>query len=70
MPTNRPIARKDEDDAVYRTVGEKYDAIVAEVEKAHEKGQPVLVGTTSIEKVRDALSQLPDREGRDRRTTS
>ncbi len=50
VPTNRPIARADEDDAVYRTGTEKYGAIVTEIEKAHAKGQPVLVGTTSIEK--------------------
>jgi len=50
IPTNRPIAREDEHDAVYRTGQEKFDAIVAEIKAAHEKGQPVLVGTTSIEK--------------------
>ena len=50
VPTNRPIARIDEDDKVYRTVREKYEAIVEEIRDAHDKGQPVLVGTTSIEK--------------------
>jgi len=50
IPTNRGIARIDDDDAVYRTEQEKIDAIVAEIRAAHEKGQPVLVGTTSIEK--------------------
>ncbi|MBU2944980.1 preprotein translocase subunit SecA [Shimia thalassica] len=50
VPTNRPIARIDEDDAVYRTAREKYEAIAEEIQKAHEKGQPILVGTTSIEK--------------------
>ena len=50
VPTNRPIARLDEDDRVYRTAKEKYEAIVEEIKLAHEKGQPVLVGTTSIEK--------------------
>ncbi|MEM9755399.1 MAG: preprotein translocase subunit SecA [Pseudomonadota bacterium] len=50
IPTNLPIARIDEDDQVYRTGKEKYDAIVEEIRAAHEKGQPVLVGTTSIEK--------------------
>jgi preprotein translocase subunit SecA len=50
VPTNRPIARIDKDDAVYRTAREKYEAIVEEIGKAHEKGQPTLVGTTSIEK--------------------
>ena len=50
VPTNLPIARADEDDQVYRTAKEKYDAIVESIREAHEKGQPVLVGTTSIEK--------------------
>ncbi|MBT53242.1 MAG: preprotein translocase subunit SecA [Mameliella sp.] len=50
VPTNVPISRIDDDDAVYRTGTEKYAAIVAEIHKSHEKGQPVLVGTTSIEK--------------------
>ncbi len=50
VPTNRPIARIDQDDAVYRTAHEKYEAIVEEIREAHEKGQPLLVGTTSIEK--------------------
>jgi len=50
VPTNRPIARIDEDDKVYRTGREKYEAIVEEIRDAHDKGQPVLVGTTSIEK--------------------
>ncbi|WP_204112544.1 preprotein translocase subunit SecA [Shimia biformata] len=50
VPTNRPVARIDDDDAVYRTAAEKYDAIVAAIKDAHEKGQPTLVGTTSIEK--------------------
>ncbi len=57
VPTNRPIARIDEDDRVYRTAKEKYDAIVEEIKGAHEKGQPVLVGTTSIEKS-EMLSHL------------
>ncbi|MFN3856062.1 MAG: preprotein translocase subunit SecA [Phreatobacter sp.] len=50
IPTNRGIARIDEDDEVYKTVQDKYRAIIAEVEAARAKGQPVLVGTTSIEK--------------------
>ncbi|MGB0498952.1 MAG: preprotein translocase subunit SecA, partial [Rubricella sp.] len=50
IPTNRPIARIDEEDQVYRTAREKFDAIAKEIELAHAKGQPVLVGTTSIEK--------------------
>ncbi|MEF3046012.1 preprotein translocase subunit SecA [Pseudotabrizicola sp. L79] len=50
VPTNRPIQRKDEDDAVYRTAREKYEGIVKSIKEANEKGQPILVGTTSIEK--------------------
>jgi preprotein translocase subunit SecA len=50
IPTNRPMVRKDEDDEVYRTVEEKYNAIIALIKEASAKGQPILVGTTSIEK--------------------
>ncbi|MDL2403264.1 preprotein translocase subunit SecA [Rhizobium mayense] len=50
VPTNLPIQRIDEDDEVYRTHDEKYKAIIAEILDAHKRGQPVLVGTTSIEK--------------------
>ncbi|MFM2280569.1 MAG: preprotein translocase subunit SecA, partial [Pseudomonadota bacterium] len=50
VPTNLPIARKDEDDEVYRTVEEKFKAIIEEIIESYKKGQPVLVGTTSIEK--------------------
>ncbi|MBU2147895.1 MAG: preprotein translocase subunit SecA [Alphaproteobacteria bacterium] len=50
VPTNMPVRRIDEDDEVYRTVEEKYKAIVREIRAAAEKGQPILVGTTSIEK--------------------
>jgi len=50
VPTNLPVQRIDEDDEVYRTVEEKYKAIVQEIRDAHAKGQPILVGTTSIEK--------------------
>ena len=50
MPTNRPITRVDEDDKVYRTTAEKYKAIIEQIKEANSKGQPVLVGTTSIEK--------------------
>ena len=50
VPTNLPISRADEDDEVYRTVEEKYRAIVTEIRAASAKGQPILVGTTSIEK--------------------
>ncbi|MBB05210.1 MAG: preprotein translocase subunit SecA [Pseudooceanicola sp.] len=57
VPTNRPIARVDDDDAVYRTASEKYAAIVEIIKEAQEKGQPTLVGTTSIEKS-ESLSDL------------
>ena len=50
VPTNRPISRKDDHDQVYRTGKEKYDGVVKTIAAAHEKGQPILVGTTSIEK--------------------
>jgi preprotein translocase subunit SecA len=50
VPTNRPVARKDDHDAVYRTAREKYEGVVKSIREAHEKGQPILVGTTSIEK--------------------
>ena len=50
IPTNREVRRADEDDEVYRTVEEKYAAIITEIGKAHERGQPVLVGTGSIER--------------------
>ena len=57
VPTNRPIARIDEDDAVYRSAQEKYQAIIESINEGHAKGQPILVGTTSIEKS-EMLSQL------------
>jgi preprotein translocase subunit SecA len=50
IPTNRPIARLDNDDLVYRTESEKFAAIVDEIIACHEKGQPVLVGTVSVDK--------------------
>ncbi|WP_084860782.1 preprotein translocase subunit SecA [Salibaculum halophilum] len=57
VPTNKPIDRADDDDAVYRTAKEKFDAIVETIKEANAKGQPILVGTTSIEKS-EYLSQL------------
>jgi preprotein translocase subunit SecA len=50
IPTNVPVARRDEDDEVYRSAGEKYEAVAKLIEEARACGQPVLVGTTSIEK--------------------
>ena len=58
IPTNVPVARIDEDDEVYRTVEEKYKAIVREIREAHTKGQPTLVGTTSIEKSEQLAARL------------
>ncbi|MBR0566661.1 preprotein translocase subunit SecA [Azoarcus sp. L1K30] len=49
IPTNRPAARRDENDKVYRTAKEKWDAVIADIEACVSRGQPVLVGTTSIE---------------------
>ncbi len=62
IPTNRPIARADENDQVYRTAREKFEGVVAEIKKAHEIGQPILVGTTSIEKS-EHLANLLKAEG-------
>ena len=62
IPTNRPMVRKDLDDAVYKTKKEKYKAVVEEVAKAHEKGQPVLVGTIAIE-TSELLSKMLTKKG-------
>ena len=62
IPTNLPVARIDEDDEVYRTAREKYDAIIRDIAEAHDKGQPVLVGTTSIEKS-EILAELLKKAG-------
>ena len=62
IPTNRPVARIDRDDAVYMTKKEKYRAVVDEIEKAHEKGQPVLVGTITID-ISELLSGMLRKRG-------
>lgn len=62
IPTNLPVQRIDEDDEVYRTVEEKYKAIVRDIRASHEKGQPILVGTTSIEKS-ELLAERLRKEG-------
>ena len=62
VPTNKPQLRKDEPDSVYKTVKGKYDAVVKQVAECHAKGQPVLVGTVSIEKS-ETLSKLLSRQG-------
>ena len=62
IPTNRPVARVDHEDAVYKTQKEKFYAVVQEVKKAYEKKQPVLVGTITIE-TSELVSKLLKREG-------
>lgn len=62
VPTNLPIQRIDEDDEVYRTAEEKYSAIIEEIKAARAKGQPILVGTTSIEKS-ELLAELLKKSG-------
>ena len=62
IPTNRPIARIDHEDAVYKTKREKFNAVVDEVVAAHEKGQPVLVGTITIE-TSEMLSKMLKKRG-------
>ena len=62
IPTNRPIQRKDYNDQIFRTIDEKYEAVVADLKKCYEAGQPVLVGTTSIENS-ELVSELLKKEG-------
>jgi len=62
VPTNRVVARIDEHDQVFRSAREKYDGILKAIKEAHEKGQPILVGTTSIEKS-EQLSELLKKDG-------
>ena len=62
IPTNKPVIRKDHQDAVYKTKKEKYKAVVEAVKEAHEKGQPVLVGTITIQ-VSEDVSKMLRREG-------
>ena len=62
IPPNRVLARKDQLDLVYKTAKEKYNAIAADIKECHERGQPVLVGTTSIENS-ELIAQLLTREG-------
>ena len=62
IPTNRPVIRKDHTDVVYKTEAGKYRAMIAQVQKCYEKGQPVLVGTVSIEKS-ELLSKLLKKVG-------
>ena len=62
IPTNRPVARVDHPDQVYKTQAGKYRAVVRQIKECHEKGQPVLVGTVSIE-ISELVSKLLTREG-------
>src|SRR5690606_37900298 len=62
IPPNRPLARIDQDDVIYRTEEAKFNAVVEDLVSRHEKGQPVLVGTTSVEKS-ERLSQLLRKRG-------
>ena len=62
IPTNRPVAREDHEDAVYKTEAGKFRAVIRQIQECHEKGQPVLVGTISIEKS-ELLSELLKRQG-------
>ncbi|TAF10850.1 MAG: preprotein translocase subunit SecA [Flavobacteriia bacterium] len=57
IPTNRPMARKDKDDLIYRTVREKFNAVIEDVVKLSEEGRPVLIGTTSVE-ISELLSRM------------
>ena len=62
IPTNRPMIRVDQNDQIFKTAKEKYAAIIADIRDCHQRGQPVLVGTTSIENS-ELLSDLLTREG-------
>ena len=62
IPTNRPLIRKDDPDVVYKTEAAKYRAVIEQIKECHAKGQPVLVGTVSIEK-NEHLSKLLQKEG-------
>ena len=62
IPTNKPMIRKDQNDAIYKNENAKFNAIVQSIKESHEKGQPVLVGTVSIEKS-EKLSRILSKEG-------
>jgi preprotein translocase subunit SecA len=62
IPTNEPTIRADEEDLIYKTEREKFRALCLEIEASHKRGQPVLVGTTSVEKS-DAVAHFLDRQG-------
>ena len=62
IPTNRPVIRQDLQDAVYKTKDEKFKAVVKEIVRAHETGQPILVGTITIE-TSELISRMLKKEG-------
>ena len=62
IPTNRPMIRNDQNDVIYKNENAKFNAIVQSIKESHEKGQPVLVGTVSIEKS-EKLSRILKKEG-------
>lgn len=62
IPTNKPVVRKDETDVVYKTESAKFDAIVEDIKETHAKGQPMLVGTTSVERS-ERISGMLEKEG-------
>ncbi|MEA1976247.1 MAG: preprotein translocase subunit SecA [Bacillota bacterium] len=62
IPTNKPVIRSDKDDVIYRTLKGKFDAIIGDIKRVHEKGQPVLVGTISIENS-EYISKLLKKQG-------
>ena len=66
IPTNRPVIRIDNEDSVYKTENGKYRAVIRQIKECHEKGQPVLVGTVSIEKAQSFERQEPREGSRDR----
>ncbi len=61
VPTNKPMIRKDQNDVVYKNLKCKYDAIIAQIEECHAKGQPVLVGTVSVDKSEELSAKLKKR---------
>jgi len=62
IPTNKPVARTDSNDSVYKTRREKYNAVLKEIKEVHGRGRPILVGTISVE-VSEHLSRMLKREG-------
>ena len=62
IPTNQPVVREDHDDEIFLTMDQKLDAIIAQIEECHKKGQPVLVGTTSVERSEIVSGLLKDKK--------